>query len=73
MILELCRPAPQAATAGLFHHVRHGLRWLGNSRRRARARAAMMALDDRLLRDIGVSRTEVQRCALGLHRDKAAA
>ena len=37
MTLELCRPAPQATTAGLFHHVRHGLRWFGNSRRRARA------------------------------------
>ena len=72
MILELCGPAPQATTAGLFHSARQGLRWLGNSRRRARARAAMMALDDRLLRDIGVSRTEVQRRALGLDRDEVA-
>ena len=44
---------PRAALAGVFGIVRE---W----RRRARSRAELAALDDRTLRDIGVSRGDIR-------------
>ena len=35
--------------------------WLGRSMRRSRGRSSLTELDDRLLRDIGISRAEARR------------
>lgn len=64
---------PGAVVGALFGLVRSGLRRLGEGRRRARLQAALVGLDERLLRDIGVSRTEAQHLGLGLSRNELAA
>jgi uncharacterized protein YjiS (DUF1127 family) len=46
--------------AALTRPIRHGIAWIGSQRRLHRNVRELLALDDRLLRDIGLRRSEVE-------------
>jgi uncharacterized protein YjiS (DUF1127 family) len=51
---------PESWLAALFVPIKGGIRWIGTRRRMRRDIEELKALDDRLLRDIGLSRSEVE-------------
>jgi uncharacterized protein YjiS (DUF1127 family) len=47
----------------LLRPIRQGIAWIAARRRLRRAVKEMMALDDRMLRDIGLSRSDIELAA----------
>lgn len=45
--------------AALTRPIKHGISWIGSRRRLHRDIEALRALDDRILRDIGLSRSDI--------------
>jgi len=62
---RITRVSPNARRRGLAPRLRQGLSFVGallqEWRRRSRSRAELAKLDDRMLRDIGVTRGDVWR------------
>lgn len=55
--------SPASWPAMLVRPVRHGIAWIEARRRLQRDARELMALDDRILRDIGLSRREIEYAA----------
>jgi uncharacterized protein YjiS (DUF1127 family) len=55
--------SPGSWLAAPVRSIRQGIAWIGFRRRLRRDVREMMALDDRILRDIGVRRSEVEYAA----------
>lgn len=49
--------------AALARPIRQGISWIGSRRRLHRDIEELMALDDRILRDIGLSRSDIDHAA----------
>jgi uncharacterized protein YjiS (DUF1127 family) len=56
-------PSAGSWPAALTRPIRQGLAWIGSQRRLRRDIKELMALDDRILRDIGLSRCDVEHGA----------
>lgn len=55
--------SPESWPAALVRLARHGIGWIDARRRLQRDVSELMALDDRLLRDIGLNRLEIDHAA----------
>jgi uncharacterized protein YjiS (DUF1127 family) len=58
---RLGRAGWRSARAAARHAARAAWRWLLQARERARQRGALLRLDDRMLKDIGISRCDAYR------------